>query len=156
MTTQQISVPETFEAKVRGVSFNVEPVSLPVHSLERIFAYGLQRILNDACAGAKNDEEAKSLAETKWGNLKAGVLRASGTREGDPIKAEAKRIALAKVLSAPVFKGWLAENSLKAGDKDAKAKAGEMAVKLAQREDILAQARANVVGVKDLEIEIEL
>lgn len=154
--TTQITVPASFLAKVRGVEFAVEPQTLPEASLDRIFAYGLQRILNDACAGAKDDDEAKASAQAKWDNLVNGVLRASPNREGDPVKAEAKRIALGHVTKAKNFIAWLQANGLKQSDKDAKAKASELATALAAREDILAQAKANVEGAKALEIEIDI
>jgi hypothetical protein len=156
MTVEQITVPELFEAKARGVSITVRPQDMPEASLNRIFAYGLQRIVNDACAGAKDDEEATSLANKKLENLYAGLLRASGTREGDPIKAEALRIALVKVKASPKVKAWVVENGLKTGDKEAVAKFKELALDLASREDIVEQAKANVSGVRDLEIDIEL
>lgn len=154
--TTQISVPEIFVAKARGVEVKFNPQDLPEASLSRVLAYGLQRILNDACAGAKSDEEAEELANKKLDNLMNGVLRAAGTREGDPIKAEAMRMALNIVRAAPKYRAWIATNGLKLGDKDAVAKAKELAAGLATREDIVAKAKASVLATKDIEIELDL
>lgn len=147
---------DQFTAKVRGVDFTVDLDQLPANSLAKVFEYGMQRILNDSAANAKTDEEATAMAQKRWDNLVSGVLRASPNREGNPIKAEAKRIALAKVAQAPKFRAWLAENGLKASDKLAKAKQVEMADTLAQRDDILALAKANVDAAKGLDIDIDI
>lgn len=154
--TTQISVPEAFVARIRGQEFAVSPQDLPDHVLARVFEYGLQQMLNDSAASATDEDDAMAKAGARWDNMKAGVLRAAGNREGDPIKAEAKRIAQGLVAKAKVYIGWLQENGLKAGSKEGKAKLNELAAQLATRENILAQAKANVEAAKGLDIDIEI
>jgi len=155
----EIEVPESFTAHVRGVAFPVAPAGLPEVSLTKVFTYGLQRILNDAAASAKSDDEATGLAEKRWNNLCAGTLRASPIREGDPVRKRALELALAKVLANAKYTAWLAEAGLKPADKAAKAKARELAEAaitkpgnafLAQAEKDVAEAK----GLGDIDIEI--
>lgn len=156
MTEFTINLDKAFFVKARGVAIEVDIAELPAASLTKIFEYGMQRIVNDACAGAKDDEQAKALAEKKLDNLFAGIIRASGTREGNPVAAEAMKIAMGKVRGAAVFRAWVQENGLKLSDKEALAKQKELAQGLAKRDDIVTLARANVESVKDLDIDLDI
>jgi nucleotide-binding universal stress UspA family protein len=159
---KQMSVPEAFTAKVRGVDFPIADIqALPEASLRKIFEYGLQRISNDSAASAKTDEEAVQLATKRWDNLRAGVIRAAGSRIGDPVKRRAMELAEAKVATAPKFVAWLAEAKLKASDKDAVAKRRELAEKQISVDGnpFTTQAKKDVEAAKGLtidELEIEV
>lgn len=153
---EAMDVPAAFTAKVRGVDFPINDIqSLPVASLRKIFEYGLQRISNDSAASAKTDEEAVQLATKRWDNLRNGVIRAAGHRNGDPVKRRAMELAEAKVATAPKFIAWLAEAKLKASDKDAIAKRRELAEKqiAVDGNPFTAQAKKDVEAAKGLSIE---
>ena len=146
---EAMNVPASFTAKVRGVEFKIDDIqSLPVQSLAKIFEYGLQRISNDSAASAKTDEEAIQLATKRWDNLRAGVIRAAGTRIGDPVKRRANELAMNAVANAPKFKAWLATAQLKTSDKTAIAQQKAQAAK--HIESFMAQAKIDVEGAKAL------
>jgi hypothetical protein len=156
MASQQMAVPATFTAKVRGVDFPLSDIQAwPAQSLAKVFEYGLQRIFNDSAASAKTDDEAVQLATKRLDNLKAGVIRAAGNRIGDPVKRRAMELAEAKVAAAPKFIAWLQAAKLKAGDKDAVAKRRELAGKQIEVEGnpFTAQAKKDVEAAKGLSIE---
>lgn len=159
MTVQiQASDDQTISIGKTGKSVSLKLSQLPQASVEHIFAYGLRQILNDARASAKNDAEAVTFTEKRLANLLSGTLRASPVREGDPIKARAMDLALAKVNAAPAFIAWLQSASLKKSDKVAVAKARELAKKAIEVEGnaFVTQAKIDVEGSKGLEIEIEI
>lgn len=158
MATQSIPtwVPETFTAKVHGEDFVMKGLhDLPVASLAKIFEYGAQRIMNDSTASGKDDAERMALAHKRWDNLKSGVIRATGTRTGDPIKRRALELAEARVKVAPKFVAWLAEAKLKLGDKAAVAKVRELAEKQVSVEGnpFMVQAKIDVEAAKGLTID---
>lgn len=66
---------------------------------------GLRNILMDAHASITTDEpdyqaKARAVAEKKLDALYSGEVRVAGTREGDPVRAEAIRLATAQVDAA--------------------------------------------------------
>ena len=96
-----VNMPDAFIAKVAKRDFAVGDVAdWPQVSKDKVFAYGLQRIFNDAGAGGKSADESVALATKRLTNLQGGVLRASPVREGDPVKREAFKLATAKVFDA--------------------------------------------------------
>lgn len=156
MTTQQMDVPASFNAKVRGVDFPLTDIqSWPKQSLAKVLEYGLQRIFNDSAASAKSDAEAVELAGKRLDNLRAGIIRASGTRIGDPVKRRAMELAVAAVQRAPKFQAWLAEAKLKASDKDAIKRRNELAAQ--HVEAYMAQAKIDVEAAQALPVlELEI
>lgn len=153
---ETMSVPATFTAKVRGVDFPLADIqSWPQASLAKVMEYGLQRIFNDSAASAKTDEEAVQLASKRLDNLRQGIIRASGSRIGDPVKRRALELAEARVRVAPKFVAWLAEAKLKLSDKAAVAKVRELAEKQVSVEGnpFTAQAKLDVEAAKGLTIE---
>lgn len=149
-------VPESFTAKVHGVDFVMSDLrNLPEASLRKIFEYGAQRIMNDSTASGKDDAERLSLAQKRWDNLQAGVIRATGARTGDPVKRRALELAEARIRVAPKFVAWLAEAKLKLSDKAAVAKLRELAEKQVSAEGnpFTAQAKIDVEAAKGLAID---
>lgn len=123
-------VPTSFVANVRGQAFTIANLdTLPVESLTKIFEYGLQRIFNDAAAGAKQGDkaEALALAQKKLDNLRAGIIRASGERTGDPVRKRALELASSAIKGNAAFIKWAQDSGLKIGDKEAQAKIAELA-----------------------------
>lgn len=115
-------IADSFEAFVRGQSFKVTGVtSLPEASLQKVWEYGLQRILNDSAASCEGDnEKAIELAQKRWDNLIDGTLRASGGKSGNPITKRAGELAESAIKANAAFKAWAAKVE---GDKEAVAKA---------------------------------
>lgn len=147
-------IPSSFTAKVRGVDFPIANIEqLPVASLRKIFEYGLQRISNDSAASAKTDEEAVNLAKKRWANLESGIIRASGSRIGDPVKRRAMELAMNAVAGSVKFKAWYTEAKLKASDKAVVAKQREQAEK--HISNYMAQAKIDVEAQQALP-ELEL
>lgn len=69
---------------------------------DHIIYIGLRNMLMDAHAGITTDEpdyqtKARAVVEKKLAAMYAGEVRVAGTREGDPVRAEAKRLALSMV-----------------------------------------------------------
>ena len=122
----------------------------PEQSKTKILAYGFQQILNDAAASAKNSDEVDGLVTKRVDNLRAGLLRASPIRVGDPVAKEARAIAVAKVRAA-----WVKKYGSKPGKSD-RDEFNRLVTELAVREDVIETAKANVAATEDLEIEIEI
>lgn len=150
----QVTIAEAFTANIRKQPMKLDlPANLPEQSIRKIFEYGLQRILNDASASAKTPAEALELAGKRWDSLVAGQIRQSAVRTGDPIAREAMRLAIAKVQASPKVKAWQATNGLKVTDKEYTDKVRELAKAYAERDDILATAKANVELADSVEVD---
>lgn len=149
-----LEVPVSFTARVRGVAFRIDDINLwPKESLEKVFEYGLQRIMNDACAGAKSGDEAVALASKRRDNLANGVMRATAVRaSGDPVEAEGLRLALAQVHLRLAERG----KSVKDVGGAAEVKKLAQAHYEKNRDAFVKQAKANLAAASSLEIEVDL
>jgi hypothetical protein len=147
MTTLQLNDAVTVPLAKAETSVEVALAQLPENSLQHIFAYGLRQILNDAMASAKTAAEAQGMAQKRLDNLLAGTLRAAGTREGDPVRREARKIATDLVTAKVKAKGF------KPADVENFA---ELVNRAMDNEQVLAQAKLNVAAAKEIEIDIEL
>lgn len=148
----EIAITDQFVAHVRKQPVKINPTELPDNSVRKVFEYGLQRILNDSSAGADTPEEAVAQAMKRWDALKKGIIRQARTGGGDPVAREAMRLAVAAVKKHPKFVAWLAENKLKASDKQATEKLRELAEQRAQKDDIQKLAKANVSAVDKIDV----
>lgn len=124
-------------------SFAVNLESMPQASLDYIFAYGLKQCLSDARSAAKSADEAKGMVQKKLDALLAGTIRVAGSRTTDPVGQEAKRLARLAIDAA------LKAKRIKRADLP-EGKYAEAVTKYAAREDVLAQAKANVDSAGDL------
>lgn len=109
---------------------------------------GLRNMLMDAHAGITTDEpdyqaKARAVAEKKLAAMYAGEVRVAGTREGDPVRAEAKRLALTMI------KAQVKASGRKFADLDA-AKVTEAVNKLITPE-LLAKAAERVAEAKAMQ-----
>lgn len=147
MTTLQLNDNVTVALAKAETSVEVALAKMPENSLQHIFAYGLRQILNDAMASAKTVPEAEGMAQKRLDNLLAGTLRAAGTREGDPVRREARKIATDLVTAKVRAKGH------KPADVENFA---ELVNKAMENEQVIAQAKLNVAAAKEIEIDIEL
>jgi hypothetical protein len=123
-----------------GKSYEFDWETLPEATRDHVIMYGLRQILNDSTASAPSgeSEEGKGLADKRYDALLSGMLRASGTREGDPVKSRAKALALAAVLKGKNFLAWVGTQKVdgkpaKLSDKivmdEARKRAAEVAAK---------------------------
>jgi hypothetical protein len=160
--TNTLTIPAAFTANVRGQAFKVEGLhDMPEASIAKIFEYGLQRIFNDAAAGAKqgDKEEALALAQKKLDNLRAGIIRATGDRSGDPVRKRALELATAVIKVNPKVIAWAQASGLKMGDKAVVAKVAELARDAVEKDEnqFIVQAKKDVEAASALSgLEIEL
>ena len=170
-----INLPDTLVATIGGpdkakadLARPAEVVMLyPSASLERIFMYGWQRIHNDAGASGKTMEDSFNLALKRNDNLAKGIMRASSTKSGDPVKTEAIKLVTPKIAANATFISWMQTNGLKLADKEAQKELRRQADLAVARvvlneagEPIdnqwIAQARVNVAATKALTLDVEL
>lgn len=129
----------------KGIEITVDFDRMPQAAIDHCLMIGARNILMDSHASITADEypdtdERKTVAESmvakKLAALMSGEVRVQSTREGDPVRAEAMRMAVAAV-NAKIKK---------AGKKPADYKAAairEAALKLITPE-LTAQAKARV------------
>lgn len=90
----------------KGLELDVDFTKLPDNVKEHVVYIGLRNILMDAHAGITADKSADvsadslAVAEKKLAAMYAGEVRSTGTRTGDPVKAEAIRIAADQIKTA--------------------------------------------------------
>ena len=116
-------------------------------ALKHIVYIGLRNILMDSHAGISTDEpdyQAKALAvvEKKLAALMAGEVRVASTREGDPVKAEAIRIASDRIKAA------LKKAGRKVSDVDPKALRAKAVELVSKDEAIMVIAAQRVAEAK--------
>lgn len=130
-----------------GKSINVEIdfTTMPQAALDHILYIGARNILMDSHASITSDEypdadkrqaAASAMVQKKLDALMAGEVRVQSTREGDPVRAEALRMA------TDIVKAKIKKAGKKVADYEAKA-VREAALKLVTPE-LLAQAKARV------------
>ena len=151
-----------------NTSYEIDFDSLPEVSRNRVISYGLTQLMSDAAASvattvsvdgrrialkgndlAKAYVSAKALVDQRIADLTAGILRR--VREGDPVSAEAKRIAIRLVNKSEDYRKWLAAKSYKPGDKEATAELAKRAEKRAADPKVIALATAHVESMAELE-----
>lgn len=158
MTKFTVNLDPSFAPNVTGSPFAVDWSKLPQAALDKIFTYGAQRLFNDAAASAKGDARVgHALAQKRLDALYEGIVRASGTRGGDPIRRRALEIAESRIRVAPKFISWCQAQGFKISDKRAvsamRAKAQELIS--GEGNPILAQAKLDVEASKELGVDIE-
>jgi hypothetical protein len=129
-------------AKSKTVSVDDGKFSKAVN--EYIFAYGLKQVLNDAGSQGKSAEDKLALAEKKLAKLYSGDLAIHRTT--DPVAAEAKKIAIAKVNAAIAKKGKKPEDV---------ENIGELVAKVMTQTDVQAEAKRRVDAANAVEIDLD-
>lgn len=131
----------------KGITLAVDANALPPNALEHVIRIGLRNILMDSHASVTTDEpdymaKARAIAETKLAALLSGEVRVSGSREGDPVRAEAKRLAIGELKTAyrKAGKGKLADVEATAWN----AGADKMLAHAKHGPRLMAMAQANV------------
>lgn len=137
----------------KGLSIDVDTAKLPANVMDHVVYIGLRNILMDSHAGISTDEtdyqdKSRATVEKKLAAMYAGEVRVAGTREGDPVRAEAMRLALAQV-DALLRKAGKKPSKVEAKDKRAAAQ------KLIT-DELLATAKARVEQQRSIGGEVEL
>lgn len=137
----------------KGIDMEVpEMADLPEAARLHAYRIGMRNILMDSHAGITAEKAnggdiqamSRAVAEKKLAALVAGEVRVASTREGDPIKREAIRLALVDIDAALAKKGRKAE---------AKAKREKALELIATRDKYMVQARKNVEAAKAIDID---
>lgn len=131
----------------KGIALEIDETALPKAALNHAIMIGLRNILMDSHASITSDEypdagereaAARAMVDKKLDALMRGEVRVQSTREGDPVRAEALRMA------TDIIKAALRKAGRKVADVDAKAlreKAGEY---VAAHPDLTVKAKARV------------
>lgn len=136
----------------KGIELAIDHTALPETALNHAIMIGLRNILMDSHASITADEypdetarkaAAQAMVDKKLAALMSGEVRVASTREGDPVRAEALRMA------TDIVKGKIRKAGKKVADYKAKA-IREAAAKLVTPE-LLAKAKARVDETKSVE-----
>jgi hypothetical protein len=129
--------------------------SFPKEVQDHIVYIGLRNLLQDAHASMTEEKAnggdvqalSREMAERKLAALTRGELRVVGQREGDPVKAEALRLAINGL------KKKAREEGRKVEEKEIKAEAREFIDTASPALDkIMAKAKRNVKEANDIDI----
>lgn len=139
----------------KGITLSVDPATLPSTAMDHVLYIGLRNILMDSHAGISTDEpdyqaKARATAEKKLAALIAGEVRVASTREGDPVKAEAIRIATDRIKAA------LKKANRKVSDVDAKVMRAKAIELVAKDPSIMIMAQGRIEAVKATDLSDEL
>lgn len=135
----------------KGIELEVNATALPPVSMDHVVYIGLRNVLMDSHAGHTSDEEgyvelSRATAEKKLAALMSGEIRVAGTREGDPVRAEAIRLGTLAIRAA------IKKAGKKVADVDPKA-IREKAVGLIEK--YRAQAEKNVAEAKSADVNVD-
>lgn len=127
----------------KSIEMDVDFSSMPQAALDHILYIGARNVLMDCHASITRESNpndfiaaATALAEKKLAALMAGEVRVQSTREGDPVRAEAIRMATDTIRAA------IRKSGKKFSDFDPKA-IREKAIGMVTPE-LLAKAKARV------------
>lgn len=139
----------------KGIELDVNANALPPNALEHVIYIGLRNILMDSHASVTKEtnpddmaEVAQAIAEKKLAALMSGEVRVASSREGDPVKAEAIRIATDRIKAA------LRQKGKKVSDYDAKL-LREKAVELIGKDASITELARNAIAArKSVEVDV--
>lgn len=143
----------------KGIEIDVDFSTMPQNALDHILYIGARNILMDSHAGINAKahptmtdsdivDQSRATALKKLDALMAGEVRVQSTREGDPVRAEALRMA------TDIVKVKIRKAGRKVADYEAKA-IREAAAKLVTPE-LLAKAQARVDETRGTATEADL
>ena len=151
-----------------GHTYEIDFASFPEPAQRRVIAYGLTQLLSDAAASvattasidgrrvplagnalASARMEAKRMADDRLDDLAKGILRR--VREGDPVSARAKQIAIRITNKSDAFRQWLASGGHKATDKPAIEELAKRACELAATPKVIAMAERQLADEAELD-----
>lgn len=133
----------------KGLEIAVDFSTMPQAAIDYCLYIGARNILMDSHAAVTADEYsdadernlvALAMVNKKLAALMAGEVRVQSTREGDPVRAEAMRMAAAQITAL------IKKAGKKVADYDAKALRAKAAERITP--ELLAQAKARVDQLK--------
>jgi hypothetical protein len=133
----------------KGITLEIAHDQLPEAALEHAIMIGLRNILMDSHASittteypdeAQREAAARAMVDKKLAALMSGEVRVASSREGDPVRAEALRMA------TDMIKAKIRAAGRKLSDYEPKV-IREAAAKLVTP-DLLAKAQARVAETK--------
>lgn len=151
----------------KGITLDVNANALPANAMAHVVYIGLRNILMDAHASvtaesAEAEQSAgediattiarlsRAKAETKLAALMSGEVRVAATRGGDPVRAEALRLATNTVKTAIKAKG----KKLKEYTDEAVRKAAQDY--LDRHSELLDTAKANIAAAREAADDVEI
>lgn len=140
----------------KGITLDVDYERFNAAVLQHVIYMGLRNVLMDSHASHTKDADgddyvanSQATAERKLEAMYNGEVRAVGTREGDPVKAEAVRIATGHIKTA------LRKAGRKLSEIDAKVIREKALELLAKNPSIMAQAEKRVAELKAASVDLE-
>ena len=138
----------------KGIEIEVPFESFPANALSHVQYIGARNVLMDCHASVTADEYpdaaereavARAMVEKKLAALMSGEVRVASTREGDPVRAEALRMATDQI------KAIIRKAGKKVADYDAKAIREKAIARITP--ELLATARQRVEENKSVDVE---
>lgn len=131
----------------KGLEVEVDFTTMPQAAIDHILYIGARNVLMDSHASVTKEtnpndlqDVARAMAEKKLAALMSGEVRVASTREGDPVRAEAIRMATAQITAL------IKKAGRKVSDYEPKAIREKAVARITP--ELLAQARARVDQLK--------
>lgn len=131
----------------KGLEVEVDFTTMPQAAIDHILYIGARNVLMDSHASVSlvtnpNDlqDVARAMADKKLAALMSGEVRIASTREGDPVRAEALRMAIAQITAL------IKKAGKKVADYEPKAIREKAVARITP--ELLAQAKARIDQLK--------
>ena len=141
----------------KGIELDVDFASMPQAAIDHLLYIGARNVLMDSHASVTKEsnpndlvETATAIAEKKLAALMAGEVRVSGSREGDPVRAEALRSASAVIVAALKKAGKIKKRD----DIDAKLLREKSAELIASNPTFMDKARETIEARKSATVDL--
>lgn len=143
----------------KNIEIAVDFTTMPQSAIDHCLYIGARNILMDSHASITSDEypdavarneAAMAMVQKKLDALMRGEVRVSTSREGDPVRAEAMRLASRVIVDAMKRAGKIK----KAADMDTKLLRNKSAELIASNEAFMIKAREYVESRKQTNVEL--
>lgn len=141
----------------KGIEMDVDFQSMPQAALDHVLYIGARNILMDSHASITKESNpddlvaaATAMAEKKLAALMAGEVRVSGSREGDPVRAEAIRSASAVIVAALKKSGQIKKTT----DIDSKLLREKAVELIGKKPEFMVKARETIEARKAATVDL--
>lgn len=143
----------------KSIELDIDHTALPEVALQHVIMIGLRNVLMDSHAGVTAEKvgpdgdvaaESKAVALKKLDALMRGEVRVSGSREGDPVRAEAIRSASAVIVAALKKAGQIK----KVADIDSKLLREKAIELVGKKPEFMEKAREVIAARKSAEVDL--
>lgn len=140
----------------KNIEMDVDFSAMPQAALDHILYIGARNILMDSHASITKESstdveaDARAMADKKLAALMAGEVRVSGSREGDPVRAEALRSATTVIVAALKKAGTIK----KTADIDGKLLREKAAELIGKNDAFMTQARETIAARKSATVDL--